>query len=86
LGEAVFILFMGHTKTLALARATDWDAIGQRIKDDILQALTGDEQDIPSENECEQFFHACRLLRMGRIAAITYPVIGGLLSLNKGLG
>jgi hypothetical protein len=38
------------TKTLAQAQTIDWDAFGQRAKDDILQALTGDEQFRTSEN------------------------------------
>jgi hypothetical protein len=40
-----------------------WDTVGQRVKDDILQALTGDKQFIASENECEQCFHLCRILK-----------------------
>jgi hypothetical protein len=34
--EAVFIFVMVHTKMLAPALTINWDAIGQRVKDDIL--------------------------------------------------
>jgi hypothetical protein len=40
--EAVSIFLMAHMKTLVAAQIIDWDAIGQRVKDDILQALTRD--------------------------------------------
>jgi hypothetical protein len=40
---------------------------------------------VASENEGEQCFHACRILRMGRVPAASYSVIGQLLSLDKTL-
>jgi hypothetical protein len=44
---------MAHKKAPAPARTVDWDAISQRGKDDILQALTGDQEFMASENGCE---------------------------------
>jgi hypothetical protein len=71
--------------TLAPARTIDWDTVGQLVKNNILQALTGDDQFMAFANECEQCFHACKILRIGRIPTVPYSVIGRLLSLDKGL-
>jgi hypothetical protein len=84
-GEIVFIFFMTQATTLAPARTIDWDAVGQLVKNDILQALAGEEQFMASANEREQCFHPCMILRIGRIPAVPYSVIGRLLSLDKGL-
>jgi hypothetical protein len=62
---------MVHTKTLAPARTIDWGAIGQRLNGDILQAITGDEQCMASENEREQCFHAYRILNRERSGETT---------------
>jgi hypothetical protein len=51
-GESGLIFLMAHTERLAPVRGIDCDAIGQRVKDDILQALTRDKQLMASENEC----------------------------------
>jgi hypothetical protein len=52
--EAVFFSLMAHTKTLRPVWKIDWGAVDQRGKDNILRALTGDEQFMASENEREQ--------------------------------
>jgi hypothetical protein len=62
---------MAHTKTLAPVRTIDWDAISQRVKDEILPALTGGEQFMAFENQREQCFHTCRILRIRRLVLCT---------------
>jgi hypothetical protein len=38
-----------------------------------------------SESKCDQCFDICLILRMGRIPAVAYFVIGRILSLDNGL-
>jgi hypothetical protein len=42
-GQPVSIFLMAPMKTLAPARTIDWDVISQRVKEEIFQALTGEE-------------------------------------------
>jgi hypothetical protein len=79
------MFFMDDMKALALAGTINWDVIGHRVYDNILPALTGDEQFVDSENERDQCFHARRILRMGRTPTVLYSVTDRLLSLDKGL-
>jgi hypothetical protein len=43
---------------LAPARHVDWDAVRHEVENDIIQALTADNDFTSSENELSQWFHA----------------------------
>jgi hypothetical protein len=55
---------------LAPARHVDWDAVGHELENDIIQALTTDNDFTSSENERSQCFHAYRILRMEPTLAV----------------
>jgi hypothetical protein len=63
----------------------DWDAVGKHVEADIIQTLTMDLSFIDFENERDQCFHACRLLRMECMPAVPSSIIGRILAIDKGL-
>jgi hypothetical protein len=51
----------------------------------VIRKLTTDLSFINSGNERDQCFHACHLLRMERMPALPYSLIGHILGIDKGL-
>jgi hypothetical protein len=56
-----------------------WNAVGKHMEADIIQTLMMDLSFINSENERDQCFHACCLLRMEHMPAVPYFMIGRIL-------
>jgi hypothetical protein len=70
---------------LAPARHFDWDAVGHEVENDIIQALTADNDFTSSESERSQCFHTCRILRMEQALAVPDSLIGWVLAIDKGI-
>jgi hypothetical protein len=70
---------------LGPARLIDWDAVDKHVEANITQTLTMNFSFINSENERDQCFHACRLLRIERMPSVPYSTIGRILEIDKGL-
>jgi hypothetical protein len=70
---------------LAPARHVDWDAVGDEVENDIIQAFTADNDFTSSENERSQCFHACRILRIEWTLAVPYSLISPVLTMDKGI-
>jgi hypothetical protein len=68
----------------APARHVDWEAVGYEPENDIIQALTADNDFTSSGNERSHCFHACRILRMERTLAAPHSLIGRVLTIDKG--
>jgi hypothetical protein len=80
-----FLFHSQQRNMLAPARLINWDAVSKLVEADIIQTLTMDLSFINSENERDQYFHACCLLRTERMSAVPYSVIGRILGIDKGL-
>jgi hypothetical protein len=75
---------MAEEAALAPARHVNWEDLLSRLTVDIVEGLRADETFMNAQTAREQCYHACRILRLERVPAIPYSMIGRILDLDKG--
>jgi hypothetical protein len=83
--ENPFFFILDQRNMLGPTRLIDWDTVGKHVEGDIIETLTMDLSFINFENERNQCFHACCLLRMECMPAVPCSMIGPILGIDKGL-